>query len=314
MTSATVDDPAAELLTLRDFLRYAVSRFSKAGLAYGHGTSNAFDDAAFLLLEALRLPVDQLEPFLDARLTSGERRRLADLIAERVSTRKPSAYLLGKTYVQGVPFYVDERVIVPRSFIGELLMSETLVGEDGLIPDPLEVRCVLDLCTGSGSLAILAAEVFNEAEVHGVELSAEALAVAHHNVVESGHAGRITLYQGDLFAPLGKVKYDLILTNPPYVRAEAMADLPAEYRHEPPMALDGGADGLDFVRRILANAADHLAPNGALVCEVGSGREALESAYPQTPFTWLDTQESVGEVFWVRRAEIVGGNRQSDLG
>ncbi|MBV9705031.1 MAG: 50S ribosomal protein L3 N(5)-glutamine methyltransferase [Methylobacteriaceae bacterium] len=295
---------AAELVTLRDYLRLAVSRFTAAGLSYGHGTTTALDDAAFLLLEALSLPVDKLDPFLDARLTLPERLRLLALIEERISTRKPSAYLLGRTYLAGIPFHVDERAIIPRSFIAELLFSDLLDGDGGLIEDPTAVASVLDLCTGSGSIAILAAEVFANAEIHAVDLSAAALELARRNIAERGAGGRIVLFEGDLFDPVGRRRYDLILTNPPYVDEKAMAGLPPEHRHEPAMALAGGRDGLDLVRRILAGAPRHLTRRGALMCEIGSGRRILEEAFPRLPFLWLDTEESKGEVFWLRKEDF----------
>jgi ribosomal protein L3 glutamine methyltransferase len=298
--------PADQLLTIRDFLRYAISRFNQAGLAFGHGASTAFDDAAFLVLEGLKLPIDTLEPFLDARLLPEERKRLADLIEARVTTRKPTPYLLNRAYIQGVPFFVDERVIVPRSFIGELIHSEFFGGDDfALIEDLSSVETVLDLCTGSASLAILAAGVFESAEIDAVDLSPEALEVAKINVAEHGLGNRIELYEGDLFAPLGGKRYDLILTNPPYVDEIAMEELPEEYRHEPEMALASGLDGLDIVRRILDAAAAHLNPGGGMLCEIGAGREILEAEYPELDFFWLDTEESAGEVFWIS-AESLG--------
>lgn len=285
-----------DLLTVRDFFRFAVSRFRKANLAFGHGAGDAVDEAAFMVLEALSLPIDDINPWLDARLAPAERARLADLIAARVETRKPAAYLLNRAYVQGVPFYVDERVIVPRSYIGELLM-----GEDAfpLAVDPEEVASVLDLCTGSGCLAILAALAFPNAEVDGVDLSIDALEVARRNVAEHGLEDRVALHHGDLFAPVKARRYDLILTNPPYVDAEAMAGLPPEYRAEPALALSGGDDGLDIVRRILAEAAKHLAPSGGILCEIGTGRDILEADYPALDFIWPDTENGEGEVFWL---------------
>jgi ribosomal protein L3 glutamine methyltransferase len=294
-----------ELLTLRDFLRYAISRFNAAELVYGHGTTNAFDEAAFIVLEGLHLPIDRLEPFLDARLVAEERQRLTDLIEARVATRKPAAYLLGKAYIHGVPFHVDERVIVPRSFIGELLFSGLFDGSSQmLIEDPAAITRVLDLCTGSASIAILAAHVFPQAEIDAVDLSPDALEVARRNVEESGLADRLHLHRGDLFGPLGAARYDLILTNPPYVDREAMEALPPEYLAEPEMALAGGDDGLDIVRRILAEAPAHLNPGGGLLCEIGTGREILEDEYA-LPFVWLDTEESEAEVFWLS-AEALG--------
>ncbi|MBI1216799.1 MAG: 50S ribosomal protein L3 N(5)-glutamine methyltransferase [Alphaproteobacteria bacterium] len=291
---------ARELSTVRDFVRYAVSRFMRADLFFGHGTFTPFDEAVFLVLEALRLPIDQLEPYLDARLLPEEKKLLADLIDKRVKTRKPTAYLLHKTYLQGYPFYVDERVIVPRSYIAELLFSDVL-GQAGyaLIENPYGVESVLDLCTGSGCLAILAAELFPNAEVDAVDLSPAALEVAKINVEACPHSDRITLYEGDLFAPVKGKRYDFIITNPPYVDAELMTDMPREYLYEPRMALESGADGLDAVRQILDEAADHLNPGGRIICEIGYGRELLEEEYPGIAFLWLDTESSEGEVFWL---------------
>ncbi|MCX5496470.1 50S ribosomal protein L3 N(5)-glutamine methyltransferase [Kaistia dalseonensis] len=300
--------PADQLLTVRDFLRYAVSRFNSAGLAFGHGVSTALDDAAYLVLEGLKLPIDQLEPFLDARLLADERQHLAALIEARVTTRKPTPYLVKRAYVQGVPFYVDERVIVPRSFIGELLYSDVFGGDDfTVIEDLSSIETVLDLCTGSGAIAILAANVFENAEIDAVDLSPEALDVARINVDDHKLADRIELYEGDLFAPLDGKRYDLILTNPPYVDQVAMDELPPEYLHEPAMALGSGLDGLDIVRRILAEAGAHLNLGGGLLCEIGTGREILEAEYPDLDFLWLDTAESEGEVFWLS-AESLGAS------
>lgn len=293
-----------ELVTLRDYLRYAVSRFEAAGLVYGHGTTDALDEAAFMVLEGLHLPVDRLEPFLDARLLPHERERLADLVDARVTTRKPAPYLLNKAYIKGVPFYVDERVIVPRSFIGELLFSDLFAGDGGVIEDPAAVESVLDLCTGSGALAILAARVFPYAQIDAVELSPDAAAVARRNIDESGFAERIELLQGDLFAPVKGRRYDLIITNPPYVDAQGMATLPAEYAHEPAMALAAGEDGLDIVKRILREAREHLTDGGAMICEIGRCRPALEDAFPDLPLLWLDTEDSEGEVFLVRASDL----------
>lgn len=293
--------PVDELLTVRDFIRYGVSRFNEAGLTYGHGTDNAFDEVVYLVLETLHLPIDQLEPYLEARLTAPERKAVAAILEKRVKTRKPAAYLTNKAYIQGIPFYVDERVIVPRSFIGEILCTEEL----SLVENPLMVDSVLDLCTGSGCLAILAAHVFPNALVHAVDLSADALAVAKINVKNSGCEECITLFKGDLFKPLKGNTYDLIITNPPYVGAEAMSGLPPEYRHEPKMALASGKDGLDIVRRILKEAPDYLSPDGGLLCEIGRGRELLEAEYPHLEFLWIETEMSEDEVFWLTREQLV---------
>jgi ribosomal protein L3 glutamine methyltransferase len=296
---------AGELQTLLDFVRYAVSRFAEAKLVFAHGTTDPVAEAAFLVAEALYLHPDQFEQFAHARVTAAEGRKILDLVERRISTRKPAAYLVNKIYMRGLPFYVDERTIVPRSFIGELLDSH-FGSEDGasLIGDPAEVTSVLDLCTGSGCLAILAARHFPNAAIDAADISKDALAVAARNVGDHGLEDRITLHRGDLFAPLGNQRYDLVISNPPYVDAEGMAGLPRECRAEPKIAFDGGADGLDIVRRILAEAKSHLAPQGGLLCEIGRGRDNLEAAYPQLPLLWLDTEDSEGEVFWIAASDL----------
>lgn len=290
-----------DLVSVRDLLRFAVSRFSEAGLTYGHGTSSALDEAAFLLLEGLHLPIDDINPWLDARLTRPERQHLLSLFEERVTTRKPAPYLVGKAYIQGIPFIVDERVIVPRSFIAELMLGGTLgEGGFGLLPDPEAVESVLDLCTGSGCLAILAAMQLPFAEIDAVDLSADALEVAEENLALHEVGDRIQLFEGDLFQPTGKKRYDLIITNPPYVAAPEVEAFAAEYAAEPRMAHLGGDDGLDLVRKILKEAPKHLNPDGGLICEIGTGRDLLEADFPHLDFLWLDTEESEGEVFWLR--------------
>lgn len=295
-----------ELLTLIDYVRYGVSRFVEAELAFAHGTTDPVAEAAFLVSEALHLDPEQFEIFANARVTVAEGKTILDLIHQRVTTRKPAAYLVNKIYMRGLPFYVDERVIVPRSFIGELLESH-FGGEGGagsLIDDPTAVERVLDLCTGSGCLAILAAHHFPNATVDAVDISKGAFEVATRNVGEYGLEHRISLYRGDLFAPLGDARYDLIITNPPYVDAEGMAALPPECRAEPKLAFDGGRDGLDVVRRILREAPDHLTPDGGLICEIGRGRELVDEAFPELPLLWLDTEDSEGEVFWIAAADL----------
>jgi ribosomal protein L3 glutamine methyltransferase len=286
-----------ELETIIDLVRYAVSRFRAAKLVLAHGTTDPVAEAAFLVGEALHLPPERFDAFSRARVTAPERAAVLGLIEARIATRKPAAYLVRKTYVQGVPFYVDERVIVPRSYLGELLAGD-LFGEDGLV-DPDKVTRVLDLCTGSGCLAILAALRFPGATVDAVDISKDALAVARINVDQHGLKDRVRLVRGDLFAPLDTERYDLILTNPPYVDAAGMAGLPPECRHEPRLALAGGVDGLRIVRRIIDEAPRHLTDTGGLMCEVGRGRAAVEQAYPDKRFLWLDTEESSGEVFWI---------------
>ena len=291
--------------TVGEFVEQGVARFKEAGLSFGHGTDNAFDEAAFLVLETLKLPIDQLEEHWEKRLRGGQKKALEEIIEARIKTRKPASYLLKRAYIQGIPFYVDERVIVPRSFIGEIL-GPGLPGGEGIvfIKDPESVLRVLDLCTGSGCLAILAAHVFPNARIDAVDLSPDALAVARKNVEEGGFGERITLFEGDLFAPLEGRVYDLIITNPPYVDVSAMAALSPEYKNEPELALAGGADGLDIVRRILGQAPEHLTPPGSLICEIGMGKERLEADYPATPFLWLDTEYSTGEVFRLTRKQM----------
>jgi ribosomal protein L3 glutamine methyltransferase len=292
-----------ERWTLLDFLRYATSRFIEAELVFAHGTDDVLAEAAFLVCEALHLHPDQFEMFATVRTTEAETKKILELIESRVATRKPAAYLVNKAYMLGLPFYVDERVIVPRSFIGELLDSH--FNEDGsLIDDPTAVKSVLDLCTGSGCLAILATDSFPNAHVDAVDISKDALEVAARNVADYALEDRISLHHGDLFKPLAGNRYDLIVTNPPYVDAEGMAALPRECRFEPKLAFDGGADGLDIVRRILDEAGKHLTPQGGLLCEIGRGRELLEAAFPQLPLLWLDTEESEGEVFWIGAADL----------
>ena len=300
----TLEELATELFTLLDFVRFAVSRFTEAQLVFAHGTTDPTAEAAFLVCEALHLHPDQFEAFANARVTAAEGKIILDLIGRRVLTRKPAAYLVNKIYMRGLPFYVDERVIVPRSFIGELLDSH-FGGEDAsLIGEPAQIGSVLDLCTGSGCLAILAARHFPTAEVDAVDISKDALAVAARNVRDHGLEGQVELYRGDLFKPLGDRRYDLIISNPPYVDEAGMASLPRECRAEPGLAFDGGADGLDVVRRILDEAGKHLTPGGGLLCEIGRGRDNLEAAYPQLPLLWLDTEDSEGEVFWIAASDL----------
>ena len=299
-------DAASQLSTIRDFLRWALSEFRAAKIVHGHGTTSATDEAAFLILEALHLPVDDINPWLDARLLDAEKHGLAKLIRTRIDTRMPAAYLVKRAYIHGMPFFVDERVIVPRSYIGELMFSGIFGGDEApLIEDVANVTSVLDLCTGSGCLAIIAAGVFPDAEVDAADLSADALEVARINVDDHDVADRVNLLEGDLFEAVEGRTYDLIISNPPYVAGGEVEAFPPEYGHEPVMAHLGGEDGLDLVRRILAVAADHLNPGGGLLCEVGTGRERLVDDYPQLDFLWLDTEESEGEVFWITREQLL---------
>lgn len=289
----TETSPIDDLVTLRDWLRYAVSRFNAAGLVYGHGTDRALDEAAFLILATLKLPIDELEPWLEARLTHDERARINELIETRISTRKPAPYLVGEAWIKDFRFAIDERVIVPRSYLGELMVD----GLEATLGDTSQFARVLDLCTGAAPLAIIAAHIFPNAEIDAVEISPAALEVARRNVADYGLEERVHLLEGDLYAPAGKRCYDLILANPPYVTAEAVADFPPEFQAEPKLAHLGGTDGLDLVRRILDGARQHLNESGHLIVEIGMGRPALEAAYPDLPFLWLDTETSTGEVF-----------------
>ena len=294
-----------ELATILDHVRYAVTQFSAAQLVFTHGTSDPVAEAVFLVCECLHLPPDRFNVFADARVAHHEQKRIFDLIDARIRTRKPAAYLMQKAYLRGVPFYVDERAIVPRSYLGEILDDELFAGEEpSLIDDPRAVERVLDLCTGSGCLAVLAALRFPNAVVDAVDISADALAVAARNVAEHDLKERIVLHRGDLFRPIGEARYDLIVSNPPYVDAAGMAALPPECCHEPKVALDGGPDGIAIVRRIIDNAGRHLTANAGLLCEVGRDRRILETVYPETSFLWLDTEESAGEVFWLDAAQL----------
>lgn len=297
----TQDSP--QLLTIRDFLRFAVSRFNQAGLYFGHGSSNAYDEAAYLILKTLHLPLDQLEPFLDARLIDSERHQVLDIIERRAKDKIPAAYLTHEAWLGDYSFYVDERVIIPRSFIAELLQTQLAPW----IAEPDHITAALDLCTGSGCLAILMAHAFENAQMDAVDISAQALAVAHKNVQDYGLEERIDLIESDLFSALQGKRYDLIISNPPYVNAESMERLPQEYQHEPQNALASGADGLDATRQILQQAARHLTDDGILVVEIGHNRAALERSYPKLPFTWLETSAGDEFVFLLQREQLPHG-------
>ena len=302
MTTATdfFDFAPGQLRTVRDCLRFAVSRFNQAELFFGHGSDNAYDEAVYLILRTLHLPLEQLDPFLDARLTAAELQTVLTILRRRVEERLPAAYLTHEAWLGEHRFYVDERVIVPRAFIAELLREQLAPW----VENPDAVTRVLDMCTGSGCLAILAALAFAEADVDAVDLSTDALAVAAINVAEYELDAQIELIHSDLFDQLPGRTYDLILSNPPYVNAQSVALLPQEYLHEPELALGSGHDGLDATRNILANARAHLKPRGLLIVEIGHNREALETAYPNLPFTWLETSAGDQHVFLLRREEL----------
>jgi len=289
------------LLTVRDWLRYAVSRFNAADLFFGHGSSNAYDEAAYLILHTLHLPLDRLEPFLDARLLPEEAARIAQMLNRRVDERLPAPYLTNEAWLQGYRFYVDERVIVPRSFLAPMILEQM----QPWLMEPENVFRALDLCTGSGCLAVLLAEAFPDAEIDAVDLSPDALEVARRNVADYGLETQITLYQGDLFAPLAGMTYDLIISNPPYVNAASVAALPEEYRHEPALALGSGNDGLDATRIILRDAAQHLNPGGMLAVEIGHNRYAVEAAFPELELVWPEIEGGSDTVFLLAREQLL---------
>jgi ribosomal protein L3 glutamine methyltransferase len=287
--------------TLRDVLRFATTRFNGAGLFFGHGSTNAFDEAAYLLLHTLKLPLDRLDPFLDARLLPEEVAALLKVVERRAAERVPAAYITHEAWLGNYRFYVDERVIVPRSFLAELVPEQF----SPFISDPDNVSNVLELCTGSGCLAVLLADAFDHAHVDALDLSDEALAVAQRNVADYQMQERIALLQSDLYdALLPEKRYDLIVSNPPYVNAASMAKLPPEYRCEPQMALAGGDDGMDLVRRIVDGARTRLKPRGVLVVEVGNERAHAEAAFPDLELTWLSTSAGDDMVFLVSAEQL----------
>ena len=287
-------------MKLRTVLREAVTQFRRAGLFFGHGTHNARDEAVYLILHTLKLPLGELDSVLERELSPGELDAVRVILRRRVRERRPAAYLTREAWLGEFRFYVDERVIVPRSFIAELLRERLAPW----VSEARRVRSVLDLCTGSGCLALLAAHAFPEARIDAGDVSAEALQVARRNVRDYALGRRVRLVQSDLFARLERRRYDLILSNPPYVNAAAMRALPREYRREPRLALAGGRDGLALVHRMLAQASAHLNPRGLLVVEIGHNRRALEKAYPRLPFTWLETSAGDDFVFLLQREDL----------
>jgi ribosomal protein L3 glutamine methyltransferase len=298
--------PQQELLTIRDWLRYAVSRFENSDIFYGHGTDNAYDEAVWLIMSALHLPHDTLNNFLDAKLVSEERVKLSTFIDERISKHTPTAYLLKEAWLQGYKFYVDERVLIPRSFIAELLVGD---GLQPWIEFPELVNTAADICTGSGCLGVLLADAYPDAEIDVIDISPDAIDVCNINITNYGMQDRITAIQSDMFSALqdanGKPKqYDLIISNPPYVDAPSMAELPAEYRNEPQLALGSGAAGLDHTHTILREAANYLTDNGVLVVEIGHNRDALLDAYPDLPFTWLEVSSGDEFVFLLTKQQL----------
>ena len=279
--------------TLRDLLRHAVTRFMTEGLYFGHGSSSAYDEAAYLILHTLKLPLDKLDPFLDARLLPQEIAAVLAIIDRRTSERLPAAYLTNEAWLTDYRFYVDQRVIVPRSYIAELIPEHF----QPWIADAWNVHNVLELCTGSGCLAIMLADAFPNAQVDAVDLSTDALEVAKRNVEDYQLEKRVHLIHSDLYEKVPAKKYDLIISNPPYVNSTAMASLPAEYRHEPNMALAGGKDGMDLVRRIVKEAKHRLTAKGMLIVEIGNEFAHAETAFHDLGLTWLSTSAGDASVF-----------------
>ena len=292
----------AELLTIRDWLRYAVSRFENSDIFFGHGTDNAYDEAVWLIMSGLHLPHDTLNNFLDARLTSEERTKLAGFIEDRISKHTPTAYLLKEAWLQGYKFFVDERVLIPRSFIAELLVND---GLQPWIEYPELVNNAADICTGSGCLGVLLADAYPDAEIDVIDISPDAIDVCNINIANYGLQGRVHAVKSDMLSALKGKKYDLIISNPPYVDAPSMAELPAEYRNEPQLALGSGTAGLDHTHTILREAANYLTEDGVLVVEIGHNRDALLEAYPDLPFTWLEVSSGDEFVFLLTKSQLI---------
>lgn len=290
-----------ELITVRDWIRYAVSQFEASDIFYGHGTDNAYDEAVWLIMSAVHLPMDTLNNFLDARLTTGERVKLTDLIEQRITQHTPTAYLVKEAWLQGLKFYVDERVLIPRSFIAELLAQEL----SPWIEFPEMVESAADICTGSGCLGVLLASTFPNAAIDVIDISQDAIDVANINIANYGLENQITAIQSDMFTALKGKTYDLIISNPPYVDAPSMAALPAEYQNEPQLALGSGVAGLDHTHTILREAGKHLNDDGILIVEIGHNREALEAAYPNIVFNWLEVSSGNAFVFLLTKSQLL---------
>lgn len=301
----TYEQETTELFTIRDWIRFAVSQFEASDIFYGHGTDNAYDEAVWLMMSALHLPMDTLDNFLDARLTEAERTKLANFIEQRITNHTPTAYLLKEAWLQGLKFYVDERVLIPRSFIAELLNNDL----SPWIEFPEMIESAADICTGSGCLGVLLAGVFPNAAIDVIDISQDAIDVANINIANYGLEAQITAIKSDMFSALrdeenGCKKYDVIISNPPYVDAPAMAALPAEYRNEPQLALGSGVAGLDHTHTILREAANYMTDDGILIVEIGHNREALEAAYPNIVFNWLEVSSGNEFVFLLTRNQL----------
>jgi len=288
------------LKTIRDVLRFAITHFNTEKLYFGHGSDNALDEAAYLILHTLHLPIDKLDPFMDAQLLESEINTLLHIIERRSRLRVPTPYITHEAWLQGYRFYIDERAIVPRSFIAELLKEQFTPW----IKDPLQVKNVLDMCTGSGCLAVIAADMFPNAQVDAVDISADALEVARRNVADYGMKKRINLVQSDLFSALPEKRYDLIISNPPYVNDVSMGKLPPEYKHEPQIALAGGKDGMNLVRTLIRKARPYMERDAHLVVEIGHEKNFAEEVFPETQFTWLTTSGGDDSVFLLRQDQL----------
>ncbi|MZI92076.1 50S ribosomal protein L3 N(5)-glutamine methyltransferase [Vibrio sp. CAIM 722] len=299
MDKIFVDEAVSELYTLQDMIRWTVSRFNAANLFYGHGTDNAWDEAVQLVLPTLYLPIDVPPHVLNSRLTSSERLRVVERVIKRINDHTPVAYLTNKAWFCGLEFFVDERVLVPRSPIGELIQNQF---QPWLVEEPTRI---MDLCTGSGCIAIATAYAFPDAEVDAVDISLDALQVAEQNIQDHGLEQQVIPMRSDLFRDLPEVKYDLIVSNPPYVDEEDMASLPEEFRHEPEIGLAAGSDGLKLVRRMFANAPKYMSENAILICEVGNSMVHLMEQYPNIPFTWIEFENGGHGVFMLTRQQLV---------
>ena len=288
--------------TVRDLLRYAVTRFNKEKLFFGHGTDNAYDEAAYLILHTLSLPLDRLEPFLDAKLLPEDVADVMDIIEQRVTERVPAAYLTHEAWLQGYSFYVDRGVIIPRSFLAELIVEQFAPW----VADPDGIEDILELCTGSGCLAIMMADQFPNAHVDAVELSPAALSIAQTNITNYSFDDRIQLYHADLYDGIPEKRYQLIVANPPYVNQDSMGRLPLEYKAEPSMALAGGVDGMDTVRRIVKTAGKRLTDDGLLIVEIGNEAEHAIAAFPELELTWITTSGGDDRVFLLTAEQLKG--------
>ncbi|PKO51419.1 MAG: 50S ribosomal protein L3 N(5)-glutamine methyltransferase [Betaproteobacteria bacterium HGW-Betaproteobacteria-20] len=294
-----------ELQTIRDWIRFAVSQFEASDIFYGHGTDNAYDEAVWLIMSTLHLPMDTLDNFLDARITIAERIKLASFIEQRITRHTPTAYLVKEAWLQGLKFYVDERVLIPRSFIAELLNSDSSTGDlSPWIEFPEMIESAADICTGSGCLGILLASVFPNAAIDVIDISQDAIDVANINISNYGLQEQVTAIRSDMFDALKGKKYDVIISNPPYVDAPSMATLPQEYQNEPQLALGSGVAGLDHTHTILREAANYLNDDGILIVEIGHNREALEAAYPNIIFNWLETSSGNEFVFLLTKSQL----------